>query len=204
MKYKAHPWHGIHPGDDLPKLVRCFIEVVPGDQMKYEIDKESGYLYVDRPNLYSSSVPLLYGFIPRTYSDSISAAYCMQQTGLKNLRGDGDPLDIIVLTDRFVHRGDILVDAYPIGGLRMIDKGEADDKILAVLKDDQTYGHITNMSEVPEPLLKRIKHYFLSYKDDPDNESDRTVFIQSEYGSEEAYEVIMAGVRDYEQHYPLG
>ena len=169
--------------------------------MKYEIDKESGYLYVDRPNLYSSSVPLLYGFIPRTYSAEASAAFCMQQSGLKDLKGDGDPIDVIVLTDRSVIRGDILVDAYPIGGLRMIDGGETDDKILAVLKDDQSYGHIGDISEVPDALLKRIKHYFLSYKNDPDNNNDHTVYIESEYGPEAAYGVIMAGVKDYEAHY---
>ena len=97
MKFKAHPWHGIKPGENCPEELRCFIEVVPGDQMKYEIDKESGYLIVDRPNLYSSVVPLLYGFIPMTYSADISAEYCTKQTGIDNLKGDGDPLDILVL-----------------------------------------------------------------------------------------------------------
>ncbi len=209
MAYKAHPWHGISPlvAQAEEGYLRCFIEVVPGDQMKYEIEKQSGYLIVDRPNLYSSSVPLLYGFIPRSYSAQASAAYCMQQSKLEGLVGDGDPLDIIVLTDRFIPRGDILVDAFPIGGLRMIDKGEADDKVLAVLKNDQTYGHLQDISEVPAPLLKRIKHYFLSYKNDPDNNEDQIVYIYNEYGQKEAWEVIKAGFEDYREHfadkYPL-
>lgn len=201
MKYKAHPWHGIHPGKDAPTIIRCFIEVVPGDQMKYEIDKESGYLKVDRPNLYSSNVPLLYGFIPMTYSDEISAAYCMKMSGLKNLKGDGDPVDIIVLTDRQIPRGDLIVEALPIGGLRMIDKNETDDKILAVLKNDQTYGHYKELSELPRGLVKRIKHYFLTYKDDPESQQDAVVNIAAEYGSAEAMEVIKAGFEDYNRKF---
>jgi len=201
MKFKAHPWHGIKPGENCPEEIRCFIEVVPGDQMKYEIDKESGYLIVDRPNLYSSVVPLLYGFIPMTYSADISAEYCMKQTGIDNLKGDGDPLDIIVLSDRYIPRGDIIVEAMPIGGLRMIDKNETDDKIIAVLKGDQTYGHFTDISDIPRALIKRIKHYFLSYKNDPENNRDSIVNIAGEYGREEAYEVIKAGLKDYKTHF---
>jgi inorganic pyrophosphatase len=201
MKFKAHPWHGIMPGPNCPEEIRCFIEVVPGDQMKYEIDKESGYLIVDRPNLYSSVVPLLYGFIPMTYSADISAEYCMKQTGIDNLKGDGDPLDIIVLSDRYIPRGDIIVEAMPIGGLRMIDKNETDDKIIAVLKGDQTYGHFTDISDIPRALIKRIKHYFLSYKNDPENNRDSIVSIAGEYGREEAYEVIKAGLKDYNTHF---
>ncbi len=201
MKFKAHPWHGIKPGPNCPEEIRCFIEVVPGDQMKYEIDKESGYLIVDRPNLYSSVVPLLYGFIPMTYSADISAEYCMKQTGIDNLEGDGDPLDIIVLSDRYIPRGDIIVEAVPIGGLRMIDKNETDDKIIAVLKGDQTYGHFTDISDIPRALIKRIKHYFLSYKNDPENNRDSIVSIAGEYGREEAYEVIKAGLKDYNTHF---
>lgn len=201
MKFKAHPWHGIDPGKNAPELLRCFIEVVPGDQMKYEIDKESGYLKVDRPNLYSSSVPLLYGFIPKSLSSDISAAYCMKQTGLSGIVGDRDPIDIIVLTDRQIPRGDLIVEARPIGGLRMIDKGETDDKILAVLKGDQTYGHLTDITEVPRALMKRIKHYFLSYKNDPEIEDDYIVNIAAEYGREEAYQVINAGFADYKKNF---
>jgi len=201
MKYKAHPWHGIHPGKEAPASLRCFIEVVPGDQMKYEIDKESGYLKVDRPNLYSSNVPLLYGFIPMTYSDTSSADYCMKMTGLTGLKGDGDPVDVIVLTDRQIPRGDLIVEAIPIGGFRMIDKNETDDKILAVLKNDQTYGHYNELSELPRALIKRIKHYFLTYKDDPESSQDSVVHITGEYGSKEARDIINAGFEDYNRKF---
>lgn len=198
MKHKAHPWHGIHPGKDAPNCIRCFIEVVPGDEMKYEIDKPSGYLIVDRPNTYSNNMPALYGFIPQTYSAKISARFCMKQTGLEGITGDGDPLDVCVLTDRHISRGDILVEALPIGGFRMIDNDETDDKIVAVLKNDHTYGHYRDISELPRPLLKRLKHYFLTYKDDPDTSAeDNQVQIHSEYGKEEALDVIKASFEDY-------
>ncbi len=197
MKNKAHPWHGIHPGKDAPELIRCFIEVVPGDEMKYEIDKTSGYLIVDRPNTYSNMMPALYGFIPQTYSAKISARFCMEQTGLTGITGDGDPLDVCVLTDRHILRGDVLVEAYPIGGFRMIDHDETDDKIVAVLKGDHTYGHYKNIEELPRPLLKRLKHYFLTYKDDPDLNQESLVQIHSEYGREEALQVIKASFEDY-------
>jgi inorganic pyrophosphatase len=201
MKFKAHPWHGINPGNNAPAIVRCFIEVVPGDQMKYEVDKESGYLMIDRPNLYSSTIPLLYGFIPRTYSAEKSAFNCMKKTGIENLKGDGDPIDVIILSDRQIPRGDIIVEAIPIGGLRMIDKGETDDKILAVLKGDQSYGHYSDISEIPRAMMKRIKHYFLTYKDDPENIVENVVNIAAEYGREEALEVIKAGLEDYNNHF---
>jgi inorganic pyrophosphatase len=201
MKFKAHPWHGINPGNNAPAIVRCFIEVVPGDQMKYEVDKESGYLMIDRPNLYSSTIPLLYGFIPRTYSAEKSALNCMKKTGIENLKGDGDPIDVIILSDRQIPRGDIIVEAIPIGGLRMIDKGETDDKILAVLKGDQSYGHYSDISEIPRAMMKRIKHYFLTYKDDPENIVENVVNIAAEYGREEALEVIKVGLEDYNNHF---
>jgi inorganic pyrophosphatase len=201
MKFKAHPWHGINPGNNAPAIVRCFIEVVPGDQMKYEVDKESGYLMIDRPNLYSSTIPLLYGFIPRTYSAEKSALNCMKKTGIENLKGDGDPIDVIILSDRQIPRGDIIVEAIPIGGLRMIDKGETDDKILAVLKGDQSYGHYSDISEIPRAMMKRIKHYFLTYKDDPENIVENVVNIAAEYGREEALEVINVGLEDYNNHF---
>ncbi|WCL80062.1 inorganic pyrophosphatase [Saprospira sp. CCB-QB6] len=203
MKYKAHPWHGISAGKKAPKLVTCFIEVVPGDEMKYEVDKESGYLMIDRPNKFSNILPALYGFIPQTYSAEACANYCMKQSGLSNIEGDGDPIDIVVLTDRKVPHGDLLLEAIPVGGFRMIDGGEADDKIVAVLKGDSTYGDIKEMSDLPEKLIKRIKHYFLTYKEHPDTLGKQApkVEITQEYGQEEAFEVIKAGQKDYLTHY---
>jgi inorganic pyrophosphatase len=121
-----------------PEIVRAYIEIVPTDGVKYEIDKHSGYLMVDRPQRFSSFCPTLYGFVPRTYCGDRVAVYAL--TGSPHVsHGDGDPLDICVLTDWPISRGEIL-RTRPIGGLRMVERGEADDKILAVLRGDPTYG----------------------------------------------------------------
>jgi inorganic pyrophosphatase len=187
---KAHPWHGISPGENCPAEVTCFIEIVPGDTIKYEIDKESGYLKIDRPQLYSNVTPLLYGFIPQTYCGSKVA----QLAGVE--KGDGDPLDIVVLTEHSISHGDIVLKAIPIGGLRMIDKEEADDKIVAVLVNDAVYGHLTDLSQVPEKVLNRLKHYFMTYKLSPDSGST-PVQIDAVYGREMAQSVIRASMDDY-------
>lgn len=200
--FKAHPWHGVSAGSKSPAIVRAYIETVPGDVMKYEICKTSGYLYIDRPNKFSNVIPALYGFIPQTYCAEQVAERCMNATLRTNIVGDGDPLDICVLTDRPVLHGDILVDAVIIGGFRMIDGGEADDKIVAVLKGDQTYGDYTDISQVPEKVLKRLKHYFLTYKEDPDKpDAPKEVEIPQTYGREEAFAVIAASEADYKKHF---
>lgn len=196
-RFKAHPWHGIEPGDKLPEEIRAFIEISPTDTVKYEIDKTSGYLKIDRPQKYSNVVPALYGFIPQTYCGDQLAGLCMAASGLEQIKGDGDPLDILVLTDRVIPRGDIIVDAIPIGGLRLLDKNEADDKIIAVLKGDYIYGAFNDLVDLPNGTVERIKHYFVTYKDMPS--VNRTVEVLSVYGKEEAYSVIRAGVADYQQ-----
>jgi inorganic pyrophosphatase len=187
---KAHPWHGISPGEHCPEEVTCFIEIVPGDTIKYEIDKESGYLKIDRPQLYSNVAPLLYGFIPQTYC----GAEIARLAGVE--QGDGDPLDVVVLTEHTIPHGDIILKAIPIGGLRMIDKGEADDKIVAVLMNDAVYGSLTDLSEVPAKVLNRLKHYFMTYKLSPESGST-PVQIDAQYGRAEALEVIKASLTDY-------
>jgi len=100
LRYTSHPWHGISIGESAPEIVTCFIEVIPGDTVKYELDKDSGYLKVDRPQKFSSLVPALYGFIPQTYCEHRIAAYCQEKTGRIGIVGDGDPLDVLVLTER--------------------------------------------------------------------------------------------------------
>jgi inorganic pyrophosphatase len=201
-RFKSHPWHGVSAGKKSPEIVRAYIETVPGDVMKYEICKESGYLYIDRPNKFSNVIPALYGFIPQTYCAEQVAQRCMDAHNRQNIVGDGDPLDICVLVDRPVLHGDILVDAVVIGGFRMIDGGEADDKIIAVLKGDQSYGDYTDVSQIPEKVLKRLKHYFLTYKEDPDKpDAPKEVEIAATYGREEAFAVIKASQIDYEKHY---
>jgi inorganic pyrophosphatase len=193
--FKPHPWHGVSPGEQAPDRVQCFIEVVPSDTLKYEIDKVSGYLKVDRPQKYSNICPALYCFVPQTYCGESVAEFSSEKTG-RALDGDGDPLDICVLTDRPILHGNILVECIPIGGLRMVDQNEADDKIIGVLKDDATYGKWTNISQVPESMLDRLRHYFLTYKQAPGATSGGCEITHT-YGRDEAHEVIRRSLADY-------
>ncbi len=195
LRYKSHPWHGIEIGNDAPNVVTCFIEVVPTDTVKYEVDKVSGYLRLDRPQKFSNVVPALYGFIPQTFCASRVAEFCNEKTGRTDIKGDRDPIDICVLTEKAITHGDILVMARPIGGFRMIDGFEADDKLVAVLNDDAVYGNYKDITDCPSLVLDRLKHYFLTYKDLPGKESN--VEITHLYGIEEAHEVIRRSMDDY-------
>lgn len=195
LRYKSHPWHGVDIGEKAPELLTAFVEMVPTDTVKYEVDKESGYLIIDRPQKYSNVIPALYGFIPQTYSGIKVAEYCMEKTGRDDLRGDGDPIDICILTEKNISHGDILVRAIPIGGFRMLDGNETDDKILAVLSNDAMYSQFNNISELPESVVIRLKHYFLTYKDLPGNPKD--VEITDIFSKEEAHEIIKRSMEDY-------
>ncbi len=195
LRYKSHPWHGVHIGDKAPQELTAFIEVVSTDTVKYEIDKDSGYLRIDRPQKFSNVVPALYGFIPQTFCGNKVGEFCSEKTGKKNIVGDGDPIDICVLTEKVIAHGDLLVNAIPIGGFRMIDGNEADDKIIAVLRNDTVYGHFRDISEVPNIVIQRLEHYFLTYKDMPGEEKDTE--IPGIYNAKEAHEVINRSVEDY-------
>jgi inorganic pyrophosphatase len=201
-KFKAHPWHGITIGDKAPTIVTAFIEIVPTDTVKYEIDKESGHLKIDRPQKFSNVVPTLYGFIPQTYCDIKIAEYAALKSGREIKKGDGDALDICVLSERTITHGDIMLQAIPIGGFRMIDKGEADDKIIAVMKDDEVYESWKNITDCTEAVINRLKHYFLTYKNIPGMEKP-TCEITHVYGREEAYEVINRSREDYKNKFLL-
>jgi inorganic pyrophosphatase len=198
--FAAHPWHGVSPGADCPERVVCYLEIVPTDTCKYELDKESGMLKLDRPQLFSNVCPSPYGFVPRTLCAEEVGRRCEQRTGKTGLHGDGDPLDICVLTEKAIVHGGILLEAIPIGGLRMIDKGEVDDKVIAVLKGDAVYGSLRDVSELPTAQRDRLQHYFLTYKQLPGS-GPRLVEIAEVYGREEAHEVIRACRRDYAAHY---
>jgi inorganic pyrophosphatase len=198
--YRRHPWHGIAIGDDAPRKVAAFIEIVPTDTVKYELDKATGYLKIDRPQKFSNVYPSLYGFIPQTYCGDETGKFCSERTGRPAIRGDGDPLDICVLSERDISHGDILVQAIPIGGLRMIDGNEADDKIIAVLEGDAVYGSWLEIEESPSALVERLRHYFLTYKQVPGPEKAR-VEITHVYGREEAYEVIRRTQIDYQEKF---
>lgn len=200
MIYRSHPWHGLDLGSSAPSLVNCYIEIVPTDTVKYELDKETGILKVDRPQKYSSLSPSLYGLLPRTYAGDEVAKYCMEKTGRKNLIGDGDPLDICVLAEKTIAHGDIILRAIPIGGFRLLDGNEVDDKIIAVMADDLVYGKMRNIEDCPAGFIERLRHYFLTYKDTPGKES--VVEITHIYGKDEAQKIITLGSLDYNTLYP--
>jgi len=199
--FKPHPWHGISPGENAPQEVLAYIEIVPSDTVKYEIDKESGYLKVDRPQKFSNIIPALYGFIPRTYCAEQVAQMAMDKTQRSGIVGDGDPIDICVLTERTVSHGNILVPAIPIGGFRMLDGGEADDKIIAVLKGDEAYEQWKTLSDFPEAIINRLRHYFLTYKQLPGMQEEVEVEITHSYDQAEAMEVIHRSLTDYQNHF---
>ncbi|OQX97374.1 MAG: inorganic pyrophosphatase, partial [Bacteroidetes bacterium 4572_117] len=186
LRYKSHPWHGIEIGENSPETITSFIEMVPTDTVKYEADKASGYLSIDRPQKFSSILPALYGFIPQTYCDANVAKKSATILKRPEIVGDGDPLDICVLTEKEITHGDILVQAVPIGGLRMIDGNEADDKIIAVLKNDAVYSQYKEITDLPEPVVNRLRHYFLTYKDMPGEKRDCEV--THIYGKKEAHD----------------
>ena len=202
--FQAHPWHGVSPytldRDLKDEPLHAFIEIVPTDAVKYELDKASGHLRVDRPQRFSSMCPTLYGFIPQTFCGDEVAELCSQRTGIDQISGDEDPMDICVLSEKAFAHGAFFLRALPIGGLRMIDGHQADDKIIAVLESDVAYGHIKDVKECPPGLLDRLKHYFLSYKQLP-AEAPRRVEIADVYDREEALEVIRRSIRDYRSEF---
>lgn len=200
---KPHPWHGIEIGEQMPDIVKVFIEIVPGDTMKYELDKESGYLKVDRPQRFSNICPFPYGFIPQTLCDKRVAKYCMDKTGRSDIKGDNDPLDICVITERNIPHGDLILDAVPVGGFRLIDGEEADDKIISVMKGDGSFGEMRDITDIPQHIVDRLSHYFLTYKEQPFSKKKREIEITHIYGREEAYEVINRSVEDYDSRFNI-
>jgi inorganic pyrophosphatase len=197
-QHVAHPWHGLSAGNEFPELVNAYIEITSFDTVKYELDKESGLLKIDRPQQFSNLCPALYGFIPRTYCGEQIAAFCEEKSGLQNIKGDGDPLDICVLSEKPINQNNIILQCIPIGGFRMIDNNEADDKIIAVLKNDLMYGHYTDISQLPEAVTKRLFHYFITYKLNPEDHSNR-VKITHIYNRPESLDVIRLAGQDYKQ-----
>lgn len=190
--WRPHPWHGVEIGPDPPRVVNAYIEITPFDLVKYEVDKVTGYLRVDRPQRTSSLPPALYGLIPRTYCASRVAALAPGAA-----RGDGDPLDICVISERPINKSEILLRARVVGGLQMIDHGEADDKIVAVLASDYVWGNAKTMADLPRIMIERLEHYFATYKLIPGEESQTR--IASVYDAGQAYRVIEAAMADYSE-----
>ncbi len=158
--------------------------------MKYEVDKISGYLKVDRAQRTSSLPPALYGFVPRTFAGERVGALMDGATG-----GDLDPLDICVLSERPIARAEVIIPARVVGGIPMVDDGLADDKIIAILRDDPIFGHVREIDDVPEVLVGRLIHYFSTYKLRP--ESSGPVQVGSPYARERAESVVAAALDDY-------
>ena len=207
--WRPHPWHGLPVGPKPPDVVHAFIEITPFDVVKYETDKHSGYLRVDRPQRSSSVPPALYGFVPRTLCDRDVAALFGSHDAASKARvdalraapsgfaGDGDPLDICVVSERPVDRSEIIAEAVVVGGLAMLDGGAADDKVIAVLKDDAVWGNARDIADLPPALVERLVHYFATYKMRPGQPSPATVL--GTYGAAHAHAVVRAAMADYDR-----
>ncbi len=195
-RWRPHPWHGLEIGPNPPQIVHAYIEITSFDLVKYEVDKVTGYLRVDRPQRSSSQPPTLYGFIPRTYCGT-----GVSKLSGKVAKGDGDPLDICVISERPITKSEILLSARVIGGMLMIDNGEADDKIIAVLMKDSFWENTNDIVDLPTVLVERLRHYFSTYKLVPGKES--ATYIDSVYNRARAMEVIQAAMQDYDEMFGL-
>jgi inorganic pyrophosphatase len=191
-RWRPHPWHGLEVGPDPPRVVHAYIEITPFDLIKYEIDKRTGYMLVDRPQRTSSQPPTLYGFIPRTYCGKRVQTLSPKSTG-----GDGDPLDICVISERPLNRAEVILNARVIGGIQAIDGGEADDKIIAILENDKFWAETEDISQVPDVLVNRLQHYFSTYKMVPGGE--KQMVIEKIFDRDYAIDVISASIEDYEE-----
>jgi inorganic pyrophosphatase len=194
-RWRPHPWHGIDIGPKAPEVVTAYIEITPFDSIKYEIDKANGYIRVDRPQSGSAQPPTLYGFVPRTYCAARVAALGKPAAQ----RGDGDPLDICVVSERAITRADILLSARVVGGLQMIDNGEADDKIVAVLDNDLFFSSIQELTDFPPSFVARLVHYFATYKLVPGSKGVNPSIAP--YDRAHALQVINASIEDYKEQF---
>ena len=141
----THPWHGAYFGDEAPKVVNALIEIPEGSRAKYEVDKTTGLLMLDRVIYSSFHYPMNYGFIPQT------------------LGQDGDPLDILVLCSQSI-QSLCLVEATVIGNMQMIDSGQLDDKIIAVASNDPSVNHYNEIEDLPQHFLLELRNFFEQYK----------------------------------------
>lgn len=194
--FRAHPWHGVTPGPEAPNVLTAFVEIVPSDTVKYELDKVSGLMRVSRPEKFSNASPTPYGFVPQTLCAEQVAQRCEEQCARAGVVGDDDPLDICVLTENPLSHGNVLVEAIPIGGIKVLKGNQADDKIVAVLAGDASYGHFRDVQDCPAGMLERLKHYVSSHAPAPDGSAPPVEIVQV-YGREEAHEVIRRGQADY-------
>lgn len=176
MKHDLNnPWHKVAIGDQTPNIVNGIIEIPKNTRAKYELDKESGMLMMDRVLYSSMNYPANYGFIPQTYCD------------------DKDPLDILVLSQVTVVPM-CIISARVIGAMRMMDEGAHDDKIIAVAEHDMSVSHIIDISELPEHFFKELKNFFEDYK----KLENKTVIVDDFQNAKVAREIVLQSMKDYE------
>lgn len=173
-----HPWHGVTTGDHAPEVVNAIIEIPEGSRAKYEVDKETGLLKLDRVIYSSFHYPVNYGFIPRTL-------------GL-----DNDPLDILVLCSQSI-RSLCLVEAKVIGNMQMIDNGQEDDKIIAVAAHDPSVNHYQKMEDLPGHFLLELRNFFEQYK----ALENKKVEIDNFQDKETACRIITDAIGYYKEHF---
>lgn len=164
------------------------------DLVKYEVDKSTGYLMVDRPQRTSLLPPTLYGFVPRTYCARRVTALMPGSD-----KGDGDPLDICVISEHPINQLEVILNVRVVGGLPMMDRSEPDDKIIGVLESDGMWNGVDDIAELPASTPKRLRHYFMTYKTLPGEQSE--VLIGEAYGREHALKVVDAAIEDYVDEY---
>lgn len=173
-----NPWHSVHFGDNVPSEVNAIIEIPKGTRAKYELDKETGLLKLDRVLYSSVYYPANYGFIPRTYCD------------------DADPLDILVLS-QIEMQPMCLVEAKIIGVMRMQDQGEADDKLISVCSNDMSVAHINDISELPPHFIEEMRHFFEEYK----KLEGKVVEIEEFQGALTAQKILNQAIEDYKKKF---
>ncbi len=175
-----HPWHQVSAGKNVPEVVSAIIEIPKGSKAKYEIDKDSGLLKLDRVLFSSVMYPANYGFIPQTYCD------------------DKDPLDILVICSVDVYPMSI-IEAKVIGVMHMVDNGEQDDKIIAVAANDMSVNYINDISELPPHTMKEIVRFFSDYK----TLEGKNVTIEKWLGVSYAHKVITESIELYQSTFPV-
>ncbi len=173
-----NPWHDVDLGEEFPDLFPAIIEVPKGSKTKYELDKPTGLIRVDRILYSSVQYPANYGFIPRTYCD------------------DDDPLDVLVLGQEPVHPLSIMM-ARPIGVMEMVDQGETDDKIIAVHAHDPAYCHYNAIEELPPHCMVEIKRFFEDYK----ALEKKLVVVENFLGRKEAITIILDSMNLYQKKF---
>lgn len=176
MNTKFNPWHDVAIGTNAPETVNGIIEIPKNTRAKYELDKESGMLKMDRVLYSSMYYPANYGFIPQTYCD------------------DKDPLDIVVLSQVTIVPM-CIVSAKVIGVMQMLDNGEMDDKIIAVAENDMSVNHINDITELPEHFFRELQNFFEDYK----KLEHKTVEVEEFQNAEKAREIVRKSMEDYKR-----